>query len=105
MNNRLFERKPEPGVDPELSDASPISSEPRDFVKATGERIDQLEGEVDHLRACIRQLLDMVEGQPDPTDELSLLAERTGFAERRMLRVEDDVADVLRTLRRRAEDR
>lgn len=105
MNNRLFERKAEPGLDPETRETLPMSSGTREFVDSNGQRIDQLEGEVDHLRACIRQLLDMIEGQSDPTDEMTLLAERAGFAERRMLRVEDDVADLLRTSRRRAEDR
>lgn len=113
MSNRLFDRTPQPSIDEESQQAPveayeeaslPEARPQEEYANPAGDRIDQLEREVDHLRACIDQLLDMVEGQPDPTDELMLLSDRTSFVERRMQRVEDGVGDLRRKERRRVGD-
>lgn len=62
--------------------------------------VAMLAEEIDQLRDCLEQLLEIVSGQPDHTDDIALLMERMAFYERRMQRAEDGLADITWTLRR-----
>jgi hypothetical protein len=69
------------------------------------EQVATLTEDVDHLRRCFEQLIDIVGGQPDYSDELALVNERLAFFERRMQRAEDNVADLSWAQQRRVADR
>jgi len=60
--------------------------------------------EMDHLRTCLEQLIDVVGNHQDQSEDLVLLAERMAFFERRILRVEDGVADLSWVVTRRVGD-
>lgn len=64
------------------------------------EQVQYLTDEVDHLRACIDHLLDLLEAQSQVADDVDLLFDRLGVTERRIQRVEDSYDGP----RRRAQD-
>ncbi len=68
-------------------------------------QIERLAQDLDHLRTCFEQLIEVIDNQQDLSEDVSLLTERMSFFERRMQRAEDGVSDVSWALKRRASDR
>lgn len=99
-----FERKVESGDDlPPGHVRITTAVAPQPALPVT-HRIEQLEDEVDHLRACIDQLLDLLDAQLDTNDYVELLSDRMSLFERRMQRAEDGVTGLYQAEDRRAGD-
>ncbi len=69
------------------------------------ESMEQMRRDIDHLKACFEQLIDIVGNQSDGDEEVTLLNDRMSLFERRMQRAEDGVADLSWVFRRRAGDK
>ncbi len=50
--------------------------------------VERLTQEVEHLRSCVAQILDLLDDQSDAMDDLGLLADRIALVERRVQRAE-----------------
>ncbi len=88
-------------VDLQDSDLEVVrSDEPRVFESPVDDRVGQLAGEIDHLGACFEQLLDIVGDQEGVDEAIAPIRERIGFFERRILRIEDAMAEVSRLMNR-----
>lgn len=84
----------------EVDTETPAPLDSSDLV----DQVAYLTDEVEHLRACIDHMLDILDAQSHLADDVDLLFDRTQLSERRIQRIEDSAGGRDDQRRRRAED-
>ena len=88
-----------------LDDSDVVDDHGHERHATDDDRFAAMAREIDHLRTCLEQLIDVIGNHQDQSEDLVLLAERMAFFERRILRAEDGVADLSWVVTRRVGDR